>query len=166
MKWFWISLIGFCLLMCSCVAKKVSTDSHVRHHEQSELSVLTERIRIDTARTQYTEQVKEHIVIKETTTIKEYDKDTGVVAKETKTEREFAQGIQTDIKEESFGKVTESVVDSLGKVENVTTESETEENSVSGNGLGTFWESFGKYLGIACGIALFFVYLCRKFRVN
>lgn len=168
MKWFWISLIGFCVLMCSCASKKVSTDVHTRHNVQSEVSVLTESIKIDTTETRYSEQVNEHLVIKETIITKEYDKDTGNLTKETTTKRELAQGIQTDIEEESLGKVTEIRTDSLGKVENVEIQTEINEDSVIESDTSSFWEKFGKYFGVTlgCVIGLLLLYLLLKNRVN
>ena len=165
MKAFWWSLLGFCVLMCSCASKKVSTEVRTKHDVQSALSVLTEKVKVDTTRTAYTEQVKEHIVIKETINIKEYDKDTGVITKETKTERKFAQSVQADIEKDSLGKVTEMQRDSLEKVENVKIQDESVENSVKNEGINSFWGKFGKYLGIgvSCVVALLLLYLLLKY---
>lgn len=160
--------MGFCILMCSCASSKVSTDVHTRHDVQSELSVLTESIKIDTMEARYSEQVNEHLVIKETIIVKEYDKDTGVVTKETKAERELAQSIQTDIEQDSLGKVTEIRTDSLGKVENVEIQAETKEDSEITSDTSSFGKQFGKFLGITMGclIGLFVVYLLSKNRIN
>lgn len=168
MRWFWISLIGFCVLMCSCVSKKVSTEAHTRHDVQSEVSVLTESIKIDTTETRYSEQVKERIVIKETITIKDYDKDTGNLTKETKAEREFAQSVQADIEQDSIGKVIEVRTDSLEKVGNVGIQTGVTEDSVIESDTSSFWEKFGKYFGVTlgCVIGLLLLYLLLKNRVN
>ena len=156
------------MLMCSCVSKKVSKSAKVSEQISGKLDYVMESLKVDTFCLRAVDKSREYKFIKQTITIKEYDKDTGNLTQETKAETEFAQGVQTDTEEESLGKATESVADSVGKEENVITESETEENSVNWDGLGMFWERFGKYLGIgiSCIIAMILVYLCRKFRVN
>ena len=97
-----------------------------------------------------------------------YDKETGNIAEETVETREFAQDTKTDIESGSHGKVTETSVDSLEKVENVNIQAESVENCVKNEGINSFWGKFGKYLGIgvSCVIGLLLLYLLLKNRVN
>ena len=106
--------------------------------------------------------------IKETITIKDYDKDTGNLAKETKAEREFTQDSQTDIEQKEQGRVIEFVNDSTKVTENVITEAKMKEDSVIESGAVSFWCQFGKWIGIVvgCVIGLLVVYLLKQNRVN
>ena len=168
MKWFWISLIGFCVLMCSCSAKKVAKTAQMTGVLGSQFADVHWEAKTDTFFSHFVNKTNTYKFIKETITIKDYDKDTGVITKETKTEREFTQGIQTDSSEEKLGKVTETTENSLGKVENVEIQTEMNEDSVIESDTSSFWEKFGKYLGIgvSCVIGLLLLYLLLKNRVN
>lgn len=166
MKCFWYSLIGFCLLMCSCKSSKVDSSVQIRDEVQSETSYMNESIKVDTTKTTYTEQITENKVIKETIITEEYDKDTGALTKKTKTERETRQGSDKVVAEEENQNVTERnglKVDHFeDKHEMVDTE--VEEEKTGGQ------ESFGKYLGIIVGISIviliLFLYLKNKSRVS
>lgn len=168
MKWFWISLIGFCVLMCSCASKQVSKSAVATEQISTKLDYVVESFKVDTFSLWYIDKSREYKFIKETLTIKEYDKDTGVITKETKTEREFAQSVQADIEQESHGKVTEVRTDSLENVKNVKIQAESVGNCVKNGGIIPFCEKFGKWIGISigCVIGLLVVYLLTKYRVN
>ena len=134
----------------------------------SQLDEIRWEAKTDTFFFHFVNKTNTYKFIKETITIKDYDKDTGVITKETKTERELTQNTQTDIEEESLGKVTEMRCDSLGKVENVEIQTEMNEDSVIESDTSSFWEKFGKYLGIgvSCVIGLLLLFLLLKNRVN
>lgn len=163
MKWFWYSLIGSCLLMCSCKSKKIATDSHIKTIVNSELSAYHNKVEIDTTRLVKIDDVKQVITIKETIVEKVYD-EKGNLSKETETKRETVQDTDKVVsEEESKG---QSVVknDSLNHIADVSKkiDSETKEETKGGQ------VSFGKWLGIIVGLAIvgLFIYICRKFRVN
>lgn len=153
MKSFWISLLVFVLLMCSCKSSKVDSNVQIRDEVLSETSYMNESIKVDTTKTTYTEQITENKVIKETIITEEYDKDTGALTKKTKTERETRQGSDKAVAEEKKQGVTERnglKVDHIEeKLEMV--DSEVEEEKTGGQ------EAFGKYLGIVLGV---FIIIC------
>lgn len=166
MKWFWYSLIGFILLMCSCKSSKVDSSVQIRDEVQSETSYMNESIKVDTTKTTYTEQITENKVIKEKLTITEYDAESGKPIKKTEAEREVIQDFDKVVSEEENQNVTERnglKVDHFeDKLEMVDTK--VEEEKTGGQ------ESFGKYLGIIVGISIviliLFLYLKNKSRVS
>ena len=149
------------MLMCSCSSKKVAKTAQMTEVSGSQLNSISWTEKTDTFFSHFADKTNTYEFIKETITIKDYDKDTGNLTKETKTEREFTQNTQTDIEEESLGKVTETTENSLGKVENVETEAEMNEDSVIESDTSSFWDKFGKHLGIgvSCVIGLLLLYL-------
>lgn len=163
MKWFWYSLIGFALFMCSCKSKKVVTDYHEKTIVNSELSEYHNVATIDTTRLLYNEDVKQIITIEETITKRKYDKDTGVITEETETKRKITQDTDKVVTEEERKGVESHSEDSLNHIADVSkmVDSEVEEESEGGQ------ESFGKWLGIVIGVAIviFIVYLLKKLRV-
>ena len=106
MKWFWYSLIGFCLLMCSCKTQK----SARLINEVSKENVQTEwnkfEILVDTTKTFRVGIDKSKLKIIETITTKKYDKDTGAITEETTTEREITQDSDKVSTEEENQSVT------------------------------------------------------------
>lgn len=164
MKWFWYSLIGFCIMMCSCKSKEVVSEFKTDSKEMSETAYLNENVRIDTTKTAYSVQMEQIKRIVETIIETEYDTDKNVVKKVTETERTIEQDIKADATEEENQSVTECnrlnanhIVDKHEMVK-----SETKEESIGGQ------ESFGKWFGlvIGCVIGLFIVYLLKILRVN
>lgn len=164
MKWFWISLIGFCILMCSCRTKKVASDVEITTRERIDASLVGRMSFVDTSFVQriYTDRTKLRIV--ESFKVTEYDKESGKPIKETLAEREVTQDTDQVVAEEESGAVTNSNelgLDYSAELdENV--DVETEEESIGGQ------ESFGKFfgMGLACVIGVFILYLLRKLRVN
>ena len=164
MKSFWISLLLFILFMCSCKTQKLDANIQTREGIQSEVSVISESEKIDTTKTVHIEQIEDNKVVKETIIEEVYDKDSGTLTKKTTTERTVAQDTNKVVVEEEDQSVTErnelKAEHSRESTKNV--DSEVKEESVGGQ------EAFGKYLGIAIGIAisLFLLYLLRKLRIN
>lgn len=164
MKWFWYSLIGFCLLMCSCKTQKMDSNVKVRNDIQSDLSYLNESVRISTQNHAYSANEAQRIVIEEDIVVTEYDKETGKPIKETKTKRKTTQDSDKAVAEEENQAVTNSnqlEVDHIeDKLEMV--DSEVKEESIGGQ------EAFGKWFGIVIGVVvgILLLYLLKKMRVS
>lgn len=160
MKAFWWSLIGFCVLMCSCKTQKSARFINEVSKENVKMEVV-EYQRID----KVTDVLKVDIdqsklTIKETIITRIYDKDTGNLTEETTTEREIAQDSDKVVAEAKEMEVTEEN-DVLLKHKSdfsKTLDSEVEEESIGGQ------ESFGKYFGVSLGvvIGILLLYLLRK----
>lgn len=165
MKWFWYSLIGFALFMCSCKSKKVATEINFGSKNHSELSHYHETATIDTTRLLYNEDVKQIITIEEDVIVTEYD-EKGNISKETKTKRKITQDTEKATTEEERKGVKSHSEDSLNHIAGVSKKVDTsvEEESTGGQ------ESFGKWLGIVLGIAIvgYVIYLCirKKLRLK
>lgn len=160
MKAFWWSLIGFCVLMCSC-----------KTHKSARLinEVSKEYVQTEVVEYQYIDKVTDvlkvdidqsKLTIKETIITRVYDKDTGNLTEETTTERTIAQDSDKVVTEEGNENVTDShgleakqLRESTQKVD-----AEIEEESIGSQ------ESFGKSFGIALGvvIGILLLYLLRK----
>ena len=161
---FWISLFFFCLLMCSCKTQKVASDINVVSKENVQTELSKFEILVDTTKTFKVDIDKSKLKITETITTKKYDKDTGAITEETKTEREITQDSDKVSTEEENQAVTNrnqlEVYHIVDKHEMV--DSEVTEESIGGQ------ESFGKWFGIVIGmiVGLLLLYLMRKLRVN
>ena len=157
MKWFWFSLIGFCILMCSCKTKKLDSHVKVKSEVRSELAILNESVKISTKNHAYFANEVQNIVIEEDIVVTEYDKETGKPIKETKTKRKIAQDSDKVVTEEEDKSVTEcsELKAEHSRESTKKMDSEVKEESVGGQ------ETFSKYLGIAIGISisLFLLYL-------
>ena len=107
MKWFWYSLIGFCVLMCSCKTQKSArlVNEVSKENVQTELSKY--EILVDTTKTFKVDIDKSKLKITETITTKKYDKDTGAITEETTTEREITQDTDKVSTEEANQAVTD-----------------------------------------------------------
>ena len=161
---FWISLIIFCLLMCSCKTQKSARliNEVSKENIQTEWNKFQELI--DTSSALKIEIDKSKLKIIETITTKKYDKDTGAITEETKTEREITQDSDKVSTEEENQSVTNSNqldVDHFADVSKKI-DSEIKKESIGGQ------ESFGKWFGIVIGlvVGLLLLYLLRKFRVS
>lgn len=164
MKWFWYSLIGFCILMCSCKTKKLDSHVKVKSEVRSDLAILNESVKISTKNHAYSATEAQNIVIEEDITVTEYDQETGKAVKETKTKRKIAQDTDKVVAEEENQAVTSSNQLEVEHFREDTkkVESEVKKESVGGQ------ESFGKWfgIGISCVIGLFLIYLLKKLRIN
>ena len=150
--------------MCSCKTQK----SARLINEVSKENVQTEwnkfGILVDTTKTFRVDIDKSKLKFIETITTKKYDKDTGVITEETKTEREITQDSDKVVAEEDNQAVTNSnqlEVDHFADVSKKI-DSEVKEESIGGQ------EAFGKWFGIVIGVVvgLLLLYLMRKLRVN
>ena len=160
MKAFWWSLIGFCVLMCSCKSQKVVSDINVVGKENVQTKVV-EYQRIDKVSDVLKVDIDQSkLTIKETIITRVYDKDTGNLTEETTTEREIAQDSDKVVAEAKETEVTEEN-DVLVKHESdfsKTIESKEKIESIGGQ------ESFGKYFGVSLGVVvgILLLYLLRK----
>ena len=161
---FWISLLVFCLLMCSCRTKKFGSEVDFTtkeniHTELSRFESLTDtsnvlKIEIDKSKLTITERIK----------VTEYDAESGKPIKETETEREITQDSDKVSTEEENQSVTNRnglEVDHFADVSKKI-DSEVKEESIGGQ------EAFGKWFGIVIGVivGLLLLYLMRKLIVN
>lgn len=164
MKWFWFSLIGFCILMCSCKTKKLDSNVVMRSDIRSDLAVLNESVKISTKNHAYSATEAQRIVIEEVVIATEYDKETGKPTKETKTERTTTQDFDKVVAEEETQSATDCNQLEIDQFREATKKvySEVKEESIGAQ------ESFGKWfgIGISCVIGLFLIYLLKKLRIN
>ena len=164
MKWFWYSLIGFCVLMCSCKTQKSARliNEVSKENIQTKLSSFEALIDTSSALTILIDQSK--LRITETIKITEYDKESGKPIKETHAERETAQDSDKAVAETEEKGVTEENDILLKHESDFSKTIDSEEKLESEGGQ----KSFGKWFGIvsACFIGLFLLYLWKKFRVS
>lgn len=164
MRWFWYSLIGFCLLMCSCKTQKSARLINEVSKENIQTELFKFEALTDTSRLHKIEIDKSKLKIIETIKITEYDAQSGKPIKETEAKRETTQDSDKVSTEEEIQSVTDcnglEVEHFRDLAQNI--DSEIEEESIGGN------EPFVKWFGIAigCSIGLFIVYLLEKYRVN
>lgn len=161
---FWISLLVFCLLMCSCKTQKSASDINVVSKENIQTELSKFEILVDTTKTLKVDIDRSKLKITETITTKKYDKDTGAITEETTTEREITQDTDKVSAKEENQAVTSSnqmEVDHFADVSKKI-DSEVKEESIGGQ------ESFGKWFGIVIGVVvgILLLYLLRKFRVS
>lgn len=164
MKWFWYSLIGFCVLMCSCKTQKLDSNVKGRTDIRSDLAYLNESVKISTQNHAYFANDTQCVVIEEDIVVTEYDEKTGKPTKETKTKRKTTQDTDKVVAEEANQAVTNSNqldVDHFADVSKKI-DSEVTEESIGGQ------EAFGKWFGIVLGVivGLLLLYLMRKLRIN
>lgn len=161
MKWFWYSLIGFCVLMCSCRTQKLDSNVKVRNDIRSDLAYLNESVKISTQNHAYFANEAQCIVIEEDIVVTEYDKETGKPTKETKAKRKTTQDSDKVTTEEENQSVTNRnglEVDHF-REDTEKVDSEVTEESIGGQ------ESFGKWFGIGISliIGVILLYLWKKF---
>ena len=106
MIWFWYSLLGFILLMCSCGTKK---SAHLIN-EVSKDYIHTEWIRFEALKDTFSglkiELDKSKLKIVETIKITEYDAQSGKPIKETDAKREIMLDSNQVVTEEKEQTVT------------------------------------------------------------
>lgn len=150
--------------MCSCKTQKVASDINVVSKENIQTELSKYEILVDTTKTFKVDIDKSKLKITETITTKKYDKDTGAITEETKTERTITQDSDKVSAEEENQSVTNRnglEVDHFADVSKKIDSKVTEE-SIGGQ------ESFGKWFGIVIGVVvgILLLYLLRKFRVS
>ena len=96
MKSFWISLLIFILLLCSCKTKDVARNTKNYERFTSDISALNERVMKDTTKTERVEQTAEFTQIYEERIIDEYD-SLGNLKKRTKENKLTSNGRQINL---------------------------------------------------------------------
>lgn len=158
MRSFWLSLLLFVLLLCSCKTKEVAREIDSNERFTSEISALNEQAKQDTTKTKKVEQTEEFTRIIERETITEYDTEKQTPSKVTEKEKVIEQGVKTKTDETENRGITEAKKDStnhiVDKHEMVETKEEVKEESVTSG----MFDNLGKWLGIGIvaliGIAL------------
>ena len=164
MKSFWISLLFFILLMCSCATKKASKSKHLNEQVSGQISYMNSETKVDTSKVVRIDSLGLHIIIEEELTIVEYDKESGKPIKETHAKREIRQDSDKVVEETEAKGITETAKDSTNHIVDankmVSEETKSEIKSDS--------STFSKYFGITfgCVIGLLLVYLLSKYRIN
>lgn len=104
-------ILALLLVMPGCKSKQSASESRTRMTGSTQLSILNQSIKADTATAYSVTQSNGYIFIKETQTITEYDtnKPNNPVSKKTETEKNTFQGTQTGSRQkQSEGKRSES----------------------------------------------------------
>ena len=166
MKWFWISLIGFCVLMCSCKTQKVDREMNILTNEDVYTEMNEVKMLVDTSRIYKFDIDKSKLTITERIKVTEYDAESGKPIKETEAERKIAQDTDKVSTEEENKSVTNCNVLEAEQFRDTTKkmDSEVKEESIGGQ------ESFGKWFGIVVGVGIIIVlfvlivYLWSKFK--
>ena len=156
MKWFWYSLLGFILLMCSCGTKK---SAHLIN-EVSKDYIQTEWIRFEALKDTFSglkiELDKSKLKIIETIKITEYDAESGKPIKETHAKREITQDSDQAIAESEQERIELSLVDSLNHFRESTEKVESEVKEESEDASVVFWREIGRWIGIVIAFILAF----------
>ena len=170
MKWFWYSLVGFCVLMCGCKSKESAHLINEVSKEQMYGKIAHFQALTDTTSVLKIDIDKSKLKIIETIKITEYDAQSGKPIKETEAEREITQDSDKVSTEEENQTVTNCNGLNVEHSRESTKKIESEVKEESGSNLGRVWEQFGKSLGTIMGIALvigiFGRYLLKKMRVS
>lgn len=161
MRSFWLSLLFFILLLCSCKTKKVVTDEAVKERVQSEVSVLNEVAKVDTSMTTAISEVEEVKVVEEEVRTVKYD-EAGRVTEETTIKRRTGT-----TSKENYERTTSEITSETERTEqDIDAEAErsrhTDTTEQTEPGPSTFWKWLGIGIGIAVIIAILRVF--NKFR--
>ena len=150
--------------MCSCKTQKSASDINVVSKENIQTEWSKFGILVDTTKTFRVDIDKSKLKIIETIINRKYDKDTGSITEDTKTERTITQDSDKVVSEEENQTVTnrnQLEVDHSADISKKM-DSEVTEESIGGQ------EAFGKWFGIVIGVivGILLLYLLRKFRVS
>lgn len=156
MKWFWYSLIGFILLMCSCGTKK---SAHLINKVSKE-DVRTELFRFEALKDTFSvlkiDIDYSKLKIIETITYIKYDKDTGVITEKTTTGRSITQDSDQIIAESEEKQTELSLADSLNLFIDTDKKVESEVKEESEDASVVFWREIGRWIGIVIAFILAF----------
>ena len=161
---FFLCLLLFVLLMCSCKSKETVTEMNRKNRFSGDISVVTEKAKEDISQAVKVAQIEEFTLIRETITVKEYDtdKEGSPIAKETVAEREYQKGVQANKAEEMERKTEELMKDSTNHIvdmhEMVESKEEVKEESVTSS----FWKELGKWCGIGAIFVALILYIKKK----
>lgn len=155
---FFLSLILFILLLCSCKTKEVAREVDSSERFASEVSALNEKTKVDTTKTKKVEKTEEYTRIIEIETITEYDTEKQTPSKVTEKEKIFEQGNKSQTDEAENRGITEVSKDSTNHIEDKHEMVETKEDVKEESVMSGMFDNLGKWLGIGIvvliGIAL------------
>lgn len=164
MKSFWLGLVLFVLLLCSCKTKEVAREVDSNERFTSEISALNEQAKQDTTKTKKVEQTEEFTRIIERETITEYDTEKQTPSKVTEKEKVIEQGTKTQTDETESRGITEVSKDStnhiVDKHEMVETKEEVKEESV----MSGMFDNLGKWLGIGIVVLIGIALIWKKIK--
>lgn len=158
MRSFWLSLLIFIVLMCSCKTKEVARE--VSNYEQitSDFTSESAVIKQDTTKIKKVEQTEEFTRIIERETITEYDTEKQTPSKVTTKEKIFEQSKESKTDESENRGITEVSKDSNNHIEDKHEMVETKEDVKEESVMSGMFDNLGKWLGIGIvvliGIAL------------
>ena len=157
-------MLLFMLFLCGCKTQKSASLINEVSKENIQTELIKFGILVDTTKAFRIDIDKYKLKITETITAKKYDKDTGAITEETKTEREITQDSDKVVTEEENQAVTNSNQLEVEQFREVTQkiDSEVKEESIGGQ------ESSGKWFGMVFGLVfgMILLYLLRKIRVD
>lgn len=164
MRSFWLSLLLFVLLLCSCKTKEVAREVDSNERFTSEISALNEQTKVDTTKIKKVEQTEEFTRIIERETITEYDTEKQTPSKVTEKEKIFEQGNKSQTNETENRGITEEKKDSTNHVEDklemVETKEEVKEESVTSG----MFDNLGKWLGIGIAVLIGIALVWKKLK--
>lgn len=156
MKWFWYSLLGFILLMCSCGTKKSARLVNKVSKENVQAELTRFEILKDTFNVLKIGIDKSELRIIETIKIVEYDAESGKPIKETDAKREITQDSDQAIAESEQERIELSLMDSLNHFRESTEKVESEVKEESEDASVVFWREIGRWIGIVIAFILAF----------
>lgn len=164
MKSFWLSLLLFILLLCSCKTKEVAREVDSNERFTSEISALNEQAKVDTTKTKKVEQTEEFTRIIERETITEYDTEKQTPSKVTEKEKVIEQGIKTKTDETENRGIADASKDSTYLFRDDTKMIETKEEVKEESAGNTFFLALGKWLGIGIVVLIGIALIWKKIK--
>lgn len=150
--------------MCSCKTKDVSRSTASYGQVRSDVSVLNEKVRIDTTKTTRITETENFVHYSETETITEYDTEKGVPSKVTEKKKEYESGTKAKADETENRGVTEAKKDSSNHVidanKKVETKEEVKEESVAKG----MFDNLGKWVGIGICVIIGLALIWKKLK--
>lgn len=162
MKSFWLSLLLFVLLMCSCKTKEVARKTNIHERYRSDISALNEQAKQDTTKTKIIEQTEEFTRITETEIITEYDTEKQTPSKVTEKKKVTESGKQTKTDKTENRGLTDVKKDSTNHLLDGTKMIEAKEEVKEESATSSFWKELGKWCGIGALLVALVLYIKRK----
>lgn len=152
------------LLLCSCKTKEVSRNTASYGQVESDISVLNEKARVDTTKTEKIVEAENFVHYSETETITEYDTEKGVPSKVTEKKKEYESGTKAKADETENRGVTEEKKDSTDHFVDVNEMVETKEDAKEESVAKGMFDNLGEWLGIGICIIIGIVLIWRKLK--
>lgn len=164
MRSFYISLLLFVLLLCSCKTKEITRETNTHERYRSDISSLNEQAKVDTTKTKIIEQTEEFTRIIETETITEYDTEKQTPSKVTEKKKVTESGKQTKTDKSEERGLTEVKKDSTNHIVDKHEMVETKEEVKEGSVFSGMFDNIGKWLGIGIVVAIVLAMIWRKLK--